>query len=154
MWSEITGSHVNKLAAQEKPLPVSGGWDRDLQYLVFLQPLLQKLLSSLLEDGPAQLQGLKLVELALVQKDAKVLEQGGGLAWLGWDALEATDGVWGTQDTLRGERESNILQYNSPVEQFTTLCPKATFLSNVQHVCMCVNGCCGIWVFYLYVFLL
>lgn len=75
----------------------------DLEYLVFLQPLLQKLLSSLLEDRPAKLQGFELVELALVQQDAKVLQQGGGLAWLSGNTLEATDGVWGSQDTLREE---------------------------------------------------
>lgn len=73
-----------------------------MQYLVFLQPLLQKLLSALLEDRPAKLQGLELVELALVQQDTKVLQQGGGLAWLIRNALETTDGVWSSQDTLRG----------------------------------------------------
>lgn len=85
---------------------MSGGLDGHLQYLVFLEPLLQKLLSSLLENRPAKLQGLKLVELALIQQDAKVLQQGGGLAWLSWNALETTDGVWGSQDTLKGKRST------------------------------------------------
>ncbi|TNN64714.1 hypothetical protein EYF80_025020 [Liparis tanakae] len=55
------------------------------------KPLLQELLSSLLEDRPAKLKGLKLVELALVQQDAEVLQQRGGLAWLSRNTLEATD---------------------------------------------------------------
>ena len=68
--------------------------------LILLEPLLQQLLASLLEHGPAQLQGLKLVELALVQEDAEVLEQGRGLAGLGRDTLELPDGLRGPQHPL------------------------------------------------------
>lgn len=80
---------------------MAGARNGDETYLVFFQPLLQELLSSLLEDRPAKLKGLKLVELALVQQDAKVLQQRGGLARLSRNTLEAADGVWGSQDTLR-----------------------------------------------------
>ena len=73
-----------------------------VQYLVFLEPLFKQLFAALLQHRSAQLQGLKLVELALIQQDAKVLEQGRGLALLGRDALEAPDGVRGTQDALHG----------------------------------------------------
>ena len=73
-----------------------------VSHLVLLEPLLQQLLASLLEHRSAQLQGLKLVELALVQEDAEVLEQGRGLALLGRDTLEAPDGVGGAQDALQG----------------------------------------------------
>lgn len=62
----------------------------------------------MLEDRPAKLQGLKLVELALVQQYTKVLQQRGGLSWLSWYALEATDGVWGSQDTLRKKRKRSV----------------------------------------------
>ena len=80
-------------------------------HLVLFEPLLQQLLASLLQHGPAQLQGLKLVELALVQQDAKVLEEGGRLARLGRNTLEPPDGVRCAEDTLVGrgmgrERES------------------------------------------------
>lgn len=70
-------------------------------YLVLLQPFLQKLFAALLEDGSAQLQRLKLVELALVQQDSEILQKWGCLAGLGRDALEPADGVRSAQDTLR-----------------------------------------------------
>lgn len=70
-------------------------------YLVLLQPFLQKLFAALLKDGSAQLQRLKLVELALVQQDPEILQQRGCLAGLGRDALEPADGVRSAQDTLR-----------------------------------------------------
>ena len=73
-----------------------------VQYLVFLEPLFKQLFAALLQHRSAQLQGLKLVELALIQQDAKVLEQGRGLALLGRDTLEAPDGVGGAQDALQG----------------------------------------------------
>ena len=43
--------------------------------LVLLQPLLQQLLPALGQDWPAELEGLVLVELALVQQDPEVLQQ-------------------------------------------------------------------------------
>lgn len=70
-------------------------------YLVLLQPFLQKLFAALLKDGSAQLQRLKLVELALVQQDPEILQEWGCLAGLSRDALEPTDGVRSAQDTLR-----------------------------------------------------
>lgn len=79
-----------------------------LAHLVLLQPFLQQLLAALLEDRPAELQRLKLIELALVQQDAKVLEQRGGLARLSWDALEATDGVRGSQDSLERTEDRKL----------------------------------------------
>lgn len=69
-------------------------------HLVLLQPLLQQLLAPLLQNGPAELQRLKLIELALIQQDSKVLEQRRGLARLGRNALEAPDGVWSAQNAL------------------------------------------------------
>ncbi len=71
-------------------------------YLVLLQPFLQQLLAALLQDGPAQLQRLKLVELALVQQNTKVLQQRRGLTWLRRDTLKLTDGLRRPQDSLRG----------------------------------------------------
>lgn len=80
-------------------------------YLVLLQPFLQQLLATLLQDGPAQLQRLKLVELTLVQQNAEVLQQWGGLARLSWDALKLTDCLRCTQNALRGgkRRQENSL---------------------------------------------
>lgn len=69
-------------------------------HLVLLQPFFQQLLAALLEDRPAELQRLKLIELALVQQDSKVLQERRGLARLGRNALETPDGVWGAQDPL------------------------------------------------------
>lgn len=69
-------------------------------YLVLFQPFLQQLLASLLQDGPAQLQGLELVELALVEQNTKVLQQRRGLTWLGWDTLKLTDGLCCPKDSL------------------------------------------------------
>ena len=45
--------------------------------LVLLQPLLQQLLPTLSQDWPAELEGLILVELALVQPDHEILESSG-----------------------------------------------------------------------------
>lgn len=61
----------------------------------------------MLQDGSAQLQRLKLVELALVQQNTKVLQQWRGLAWLGRDTLKLTDGLCRPQDTLRGAMAKN-----------------------------------------------
>lgn len=74
-------------------------------YLVLLQPFLQQLLAALLQDRPAQLQRLKLVELTLVQQNPKVLQQWGGLTWLSWDALELTNGLCSAQNSLRGGKD-------------------------------------------------
>lgn len=81
-------------------------------YLVLLQPLLQKLLAALLQDRPAQFQRLKLVELALVQKNTKVLQERGGLTGLGRDTLELTDSFCCSQDALRGGREGMNYYFN------------------------------------------
>ena len=70
-------------------------------YLVLLQPFLQQLLAALLQDRPAQFKRLKLVQLALVQKNTEVLQQWRGLTWLGRDTLELTDGLCRPQDSLR-----------------------------------------------------
>ena len=43
--------------------------------LVLLQPLLEELLAPLGQDWPAELKGLELVELALVEQDPKILKQ-------------------------------------------------------------------------------
>lgn len=74
-------------------------------YLVLLQPFLQQLLAALLQDRPAQLQRLKLVELTLVQQNTKVLQQWGGLTWLSWDALELPNGLGSAQNSLRGGKD-------------------------------------------------
>lgn len=76
-----------------------------IQHLVLLQPFLQQLLAALLQDRPAQLQRLKLVELTLVQQNTKVLQQWGGLTWLSWDALELTNGLCSAQNSLRGGKD-------------------------------------------------
>lgn len=81
---------------------------RPLTHLVLLQPFLQQLLAALLEHRPAELQRLKLIELALVQQNAKVLEQRGGLSRLSWDALKATDCVRGSQDALERTEDSEL----------------------------------------------
>ena len=69
-------------------------------YLFFLEPLLDELFAALLYDGATQLEGLVLVELALVQQDTEVLQEGRGLAGLGGHLLELLDGGRRTQDAL------------------------------------------------------
>ena len=69
-------------------------------HLVFFQPLLNELLLALCKHGPAQLQGLVLVQLAGLQEDAKVLQQGGGLARGRGHLLEPLDGLGRAQDAL------------------------------------------------------
>lgn len=44
------------------------------KYLVLLQPLLQKLLPALLQDGAGELERLKVVEFTLLKQDTEVLE--------------------------------------------------------------------------------
>ena len=74
-------------------------------YLVFLEPLLEELLAALLEHRAAQLQGLVLVELALVQQDPKVLEQGRRLARLSGHLLEPLDGLRCPQNALWSKQD-------------------------------------------------
>ena len=69
--------------------------------LVFFQPLLQQLFAALLQHRAAQLQRLILVELALVQQNAKVLQQRRLGAWCWWQLLESLDDLRGAQDSLQ-----------------------------------------------------
>ena len=62
--------------------------------------VLDQLLAALLQHRPAQLQRLELVQLALVEQDAEVLEQGRRDARLGRDLLELGDGLRSSQDAL------------------------------------------------------
>ena len=78
--------------------------------LVFLQPFLQQLLASLLQDRTAQLKGFVFVELTLVQQDTKVLQERWGTAGLCWDLLEPLDGLRGTQNTLYRKKVANEFQ--------------------------------------------
>ena len=70
--------------------------DHSSTNLVLFEPLLDELFLALGKHGPAQLQGLILVQLATLQQDAKVLQQGGGLSWRGGYVLEALDCLRGT----------------------------------------------------------
>jgi hypothetical protein len=55
----------------------------------------------LLQHRSAQLEGFELVKLALVEQNAKVLEEGRGLTWLGRYLLELADRLRGSEDALR-----------------------------------------------------
>jgi len=68
--------------------------------LVFFQPFLDQLLSSLLQNGSAQLEGFELVQLTLIEQDAKVLEEWGRLTGLGGYLLELADRLRGPKDAL------------------------------------------------------
>lgn len=72
------------------------GYCHDGAYLVFLEPLLQKLLAALLQHGATELQRFKLVQLSLVKQYPKVLEQGRRLPRLSWYTLELPDCITGT----------------------------------------------------------
>ena len=69
--------------------------------LVFFQPLLRQLFAALLQHRAAQLHRLVLVELALVQQDAKVLQQRRRGARSGRHLLESLNGLRGAQDSLQ-----------------------------------------------------
>ena len=43
-------------------------------YLVLFQPLLQKLLPTLLEDGTSELQRLEMIQFAFFEEDTKILQ--------------------------------------------------------------------------------
>ena len=79
----------------KKILPWSNCWGNMDTDLLFLQPFFQQLLPTLHQDRSAQLQRLVLVELALVQQNAKVLQQGGRLTGLRRHLLELLNGLWG-----------------------------------------------------------
>ncbi|PNY29194.1 Uncharacterized protein TCAP_00893 [Tolypocladium capitatum] len=59
--------------------------------LAFLEPLLQQVLSVLLEDGLGELDGLVSVQHTLVEKHAEVLQSKGHLARLHGESLELLD---------------------------------------------------------------
>jgi len=69
--------------------------------LVFFQPLLPQLFAALLQHRAAQLHRLVLVELALVQQDAKVLQQRRRGARSGRHLLESLNRLRGAQDSLQ-----------------------------------------------------
>ena len=69
--------------------------------LVCSQPLLHQLFAALPQHRAAQRQRLVLVELALVQQDAKVLQQRRLGAWCWWQLLESLDDLRGAQDSLQ-----------------------------------------------------
>ena len=73
--------------------------------LILLEPLLQKLLPSLGQDGATQLQALELVELALVQKNAEILQQGRRLAGLGGDLTNGVKNIGSKKRYLQGVSE-------------------------------------------------
>ena len=85
-------------------------WRKTITNLVLFEPLLDELLLALGEHGPAQLQGLVLVQLAALQQDAKVLQKGRGLSRRGGHMLEALDGLGGPQNALREEMQERELQ--------------------------------------------
>ena len=72
---------------------------RTLQF-VLLQPFLDQLLLSLSKNRTAKFQSFVLVQLAALQQDAKVLEEGRGLTWWCRDLLEPQDGLRCTKNTL------------------------------------------------------
>ena len=80
-----------------------------LSHLLLFQPFLQQLLASLLQYRSTQLQGLILVELAFVQQDAKVLQEG-RRSCCGWNLLETLDGLRCAQDSL--EQAEMLVRWN------------------------------------------
>ena len=69
--------------------------------LVLFQPFFQKLFAALLKHWSTQFQRLEFVQLALVQENAKVLEQRRRLARLGRNLLEFADRLRSSQNTFR-----------------------------------------------------
>ena len=69
-------------------------------YLVLLKPLLEQLLPALLENGPRELHGLEVVELALLKENTKVLQNGGKTTRGRGCCLEGLDDLSRPEDAL------------------------------------------------------
>ena len=55
----------------------------------------------MLQDRSTQLERLVLVELTLIEENAKVLQQWRGAASLRWNLLETLNGLWSAEDALK-----------------------------------------------------
>ena len=80
-----------------------------MSYLVLLQPFLEELLSSLLQDRTSKLNGFKMIEFTLLEEDAEVLKNGGQTARRGGSRLEGFNDLSGSEDTLWERRSSQIV---------------------------------------------
>lgn len=69
-------------------------------YLVLLEPFLQKLFASLLQNGSSELNRLQMVELSFLQKNTEILKDGREAAWWCRGLLERFNDLGCTQDTL------------------------------------------------------
>jgi hypothetical protein len=69
-------------------------------HLVLLKPFLQQLLTSLRKYRASQLEGLVLVEFALLQKDTEIGEDRRQCSGLDRNLLKLLDGIWNTENTL------------------------------------------------------
>jgi len=74
----------------------------DPTHLVLLQPLLQKLLPSLSQHWPRELQRLDPVQLSLLEKDTEVLQNRRKGSRRDGDVLELLDRLRSSKDTSRG----------------------------------------------------
>ena len=72
----------------------------DNTYLVLLQPLLKQLLAALLEDRTRKFNRLQPVELALLEENTEVLEDGRETARRSRRLLERLDDLRGAEDAL------------------------------------------------------
>mmetsp|Transcript_10654 Transcript_10654/g.12937 ORF Transcript_10654/g.12937 Transcript_10654/m.12937 type:complete len:272 (-) Transcript_10654:1137-1952(-) len=68
--------------------------------LILLEPFLEELSLSLLQDWTSKLNRFELVQLATFKKNTEVLENWLRLSRLSRDSLETRDGIWATQDAI------------------------------------------------------
>mmetsp|Transcript_33788 Transcript_33788/g.78497 ORF Transcript_33788/g.78497 Transcript_33788/m.78497 type:complete len:802 (+) Transcript_33788:2858-5263(+) len=67
--------------------------------LVFLEPLLDELLSALLHDRPHELHGFKAVQLVVLQQRGEIMQDGRRLPRRSLHAFELLNGLWSAQES-------------------------------------------------------
>lgn len=82
-------------------------------HLVILQPFLQQLLTALLQDRAGEFDGFGMVELAFLEKDAKVLENRGEASRRRRCLLKRLDNRSSTQNTLTSNKSAT----KAPIER-------------------------------------
>lgn len=70
--------------------------------LVFLEPFLDELLSTLSKNRSTEFESFNFVQLSGIKKNAEVLKKWGGLSGLRWNLLELLDYLVCSKNTARG----------------------------------------------------
>ena len=115
-------------------------------HFIFLEPLLQKLLPSLLKDWPRKLERFKVIQLALLQQNPKVLQDWRKPTRNSRSLFKRFDNCSGTQNSLDGKCYPEIGSYREKtytrrisrdLRSFSILSTleKLLVLPNIQIIC-------------------